>query len=81
MNLDGLVKSPSNSTRRSGGSWGGAQNSPSSLFFLPLEGGGSEVGVKILPLTTTLSHGGERESDEKNDYVSPASQMVRRDFL
>jgi len=39
-----------------------------SQFFLPLEGGGSEVGVKKFPLTPTLSHAGERESKVKNDY-------------
>jgi hypothetical protein len=58
----------------SGVSWGGANNSPSSAFFLPLEGGGSEVGVKICPLTPTLSHDGERENEVKYGHISPASQ-------
>ena len=62
------------------------QKSPSPSF-LPLEGGGPEVGVKFSPLTPTLSsfgklrtvslsnpHGGERENEVKNDYFMPASQ-------
>jgi hypothetical protein len=30
------------------------------------------VGVKLIPLTPTLSHGGERENEVKSDYLSPS---------
>jgi hypothetical protein len=60
----------------SGVSRGGANNSPSSAFFLSLEGGGSEVGVKICPLTPTLSHDGERENEVKYDYYLPPRKMA-----
>ena len=53
-----------------------------SLFFLPLEGGGPEVGVKLCPLTPTLSHGGERENEVKSDFIEPSPRkMTRRNFL
>ncbi len=34
------------------------------------------MGVKLSPLTPTLSHGGERENEVKSDYIKPASQKV-----
>jgi len=46
----------------------------SSPFFLPLEGGGPEVGVNSSSLTPTLSHGGERENKVESGYIKPASQ-------
>ena len=52
----------------------GALNSVSSISFLPLEGGGSEVVPPMAGLTPTLSLGGERENEVKNDYIRTASQ-------
>ena len=58
----------------------GILKSPSP-FFLPLEGGGPEVGVKFSPLTPTLSHGGERENKVESDYIMPASRNGSKRLL